>query len=686
MRSRPASLELEKQIVLVGAGNAHLVFLKKWRMNPVDGVSVVLIHPTAEMPYSAMLPGWLCGEYRRDEVQVDLVRFCQGAGVRFLPETVSRLDLENKRVYTSPRRPPIQFEWLSLNVGQVSSADGLALRPISGFVGWLAELDAAAKRDKPIAVLGAGPSGCELAIALRQRYPLIPLHLFERRDRPAPQLPVKASRWLLQRFREVGVQFKPATELPSSRYAEYAAVLNATSGRPPAWLRSTGLGLDAGGFIRVNAFLHSETHPSVFAAGDVAAIADYPKLPKNGVYSVRMGETLYENVVHTLKGSPLVPFVPQSRYLALLNGGQGKALMVYGDTVASGTWARRWKNKLDREWMESFVLTPTEEEIATPMRCYGCAAKVPASALHAGLKHLDLNGREDATIEPGNANHTVHRTVDFISAFFDDPYRFGKITALHCASDLYAMNAQPKSALAILTLPPASPQLQGQWFEEVMAGAKEVAEEEGFVIDGGHTGEGAELAFGLSLTGESNGSPLFLKTNLRPGDRLVLTKPLGVATILAGWRRGLTRAEELGEALAWMEKSNRSAQRLFSSLGVTAATDVTGFGLAGHLVEMLEQSGVSARLSYTESLALPGALRLNQLGVFSSLFPQNQTVNAKAERALPALFFDPQTSGGLLAAIAPEKWEAFHRSATEAGLVYWEVGQVEPKGRFLLRF
>jgi selenide,water dikinase len=274
------------------------------------------------------------------------------------------------------------------------------------------------------------------------------------------------------------------------------------------------------------------------------------------------------------------------------------------------------------------------------------------------------------------------QSVDHFRAFIGDPFVFGEIAAAHALSDLHAMGARPWTALAIAAVPYASPHKMRVELADMLQGATGVLAADGCALVGGHSAEATEPALGFAVTGLSDPHALLRKSGLQPGNALVLTKPLGTGIVLAGNMRGLTRAAWLQAAIASMRTSNAVASRLFREFGATACTDVTGFGLAGHLVEMLQASGVGAVLWTDAVPALPGALELATQGVESTLAPQNRRVLAgSATGPVSALLFDPQTSGGLLAGVPAGKAEAcvaalhqHHVPATVVGMV--QAGEI----------
>jgi selenide,water dikinase len=261
------------------------------------------------------------------------------------------------------------------------------------------------------------------------------------------------------------------------------------------------------------------------------------------------------------------------------------------------------------------------------------------------------------------------------------------IAANHALGDLYAMGATPHTALAIAAVPYGLEAKVEADLAAMMAGANAVLGEAGCTLVGGHTSEGAELSLGFALNGLVARDRVLRKGGLQPGDALILTKPIGTGTLLAGQMRGLARARWVEAALAHMCVSNRRAAAILAAHGAHAATDVTGFGLLGHLVEMARASDVDAELVLERIPVLEGARETVARGVFSSLQPQNVRLrravrDLAAAQALPLypLLFDPQTAGGLLASVPAERAEACLAGLHAAGYVHAAViGRVEAR-------
>jgi selenide,water dikinase len=273
---------------------------------------------------------------------------------------------------------------------------------------------------------------------------------------------------------------------------------------------------------------------------------------------------------------------------------------------------------------------------------------------------IGLHDPDDAAVvrvPPGKA--LVH-SVDFFRAFVDDPYLFGKVAANHALGDIFAMGADPQSATAIVTVPPGLEAKVEDLLFQMMTGAVEVLNEAGCALVGGHTGEGQELALGFAINGliDDNLVSVTRKSGMRPGDMLLVTKPIGTGTLFAAHARMATKGRWIDAALQSMLQSNRAAAQCLREFGATACTDVTGFGLLGHLVEMTKPSGVDAEIVLSQLPLLDGAVEMVAAGIVSSL----QSANVRLRRAIRnqeafvshpryPLIFDPQTAGGLLASV-----------------------------------
>jgi len=255
------------------------------------------------------------------------------------------------------------------------------------------------------------------------------------------------------------------------------------------------------------------------------------------------------------------------------------------------------------------------------------------------------------------ANQYVVQSVDQFRAMLDDPYNLGRVAALHALNDLYAMQASAHSAQALVTLPFAAAAVQQRDLLQVMSGALIEFNRVGCALIGGHTGEGIEMMLGFSVNGLLDANENALPVSLRAGDDLILTKPIGSGVILAAQMQGLVGGVAVRECVRSMLVDQQPALAVFQRRDVSALTDVTGFGLLGHLARLLSDAQLGCELDCSAIPLLPDALTLSRQGVTSSLLAANRHVESGVkvsqhlESALVQLLSDPQTSGGLLVGV-----------------------------------
>ncbi len=510
----------------------------------------------------------------------------------------------------------------------------------------------------------------------------------------------------------------------------------------PVWLQSTGLALDDKGFILVHPQLQCLNDPLVFAAGDIASLVERP-LEKAGVFAVRMAKPLAENLRRSLRGQKLLAYHPQRHWLALISTGNRYAVASRGPWGFGGDWVWRWKDRIDRQFMRRFTELPdmatqapgtnlqtamrsmgqllkdiqaqgkapttrlsltSEESLqaisAIAMRCGGCGAKVGANILSRALGSLQpvertdvligLHSPDDAAVVRVPPGMAVVQTVDFFRAFIDDPYLFGKVAANHALGDIFAMGGEPQTATAVVTVPPGLENKVEDLLTQMMGGAIEVLNAAGCALVGGHTGEGAELALGFAINGliDEKMDSVMRKGGMQPGDVLLLTKPMGTGTLFAAHARHAAKGRWIAAALKSMVQSNQQGAAILRTHGATACTDLTGFGLLGHLVEMTRPSGVDAELNMSTLPLLDGAVDCVKAGIVSSLQPANVRLRRALRNADEfvgdpryPLLFDPQTAGGLLASVPAAQAAACVQALKAAGYAHTAIiGRITAQG------
>ncbi len=272
-------------------------------------------------------------------------------------------------------------------------------------------------------------------------------------------------------------------------------------------------------------------------------------------------------------------------------------------------------------------------------------------------------------------------TTDFFTPIVDDPYAYGAIAAANSLSDIYAMGGKPFLALNIVAVPEDLPI---QLTSEILRGGAEKAREAGVVIAGGHTIKDREPKYGLVAAGFVEPKRLMSKGRLEVGDALVLTKPLGFGLATTAFKRDLASEADIAEAVRWMSQLNRRASELATEYGVTAGTDVTGFGLMGHGYEMASGSGVRLDIVFHDLPFIEGARGYAEQGAFAGGLIDNHSYfgpHVEFDRAIneveQMMLFDPQTSGGLLLGVPSAKIDAFRQRARELDQDVWVIGQAK---------
>ncbi len=736
-----------KDLILIGGGHSHALVLKMWAMKPLPGVRLTLISPQVLTPYSGMLPGLIAGHYALEETHIDLSRLCRYANARFIQASVTGIDLSNKEIAFADRSP-LGFDLLSINSGispdlRIPGAAEFAtpVKPIAAFYPrWkaiknhLRSQESLATNNEPyrIAIVGGGAAGVELILAMHfalssdtainrplqfclvQQGEGLPENYPARLQRKVGELFARLNIDVIANTRVEGVSAN-TLKGENNKIMNFDCLFWCTNASAAAWLKDTDLGLDKQGFISVNQYLQSTSHDFVFAAGDIAQQENFTR-PRAGVFAVRQGPVLYENLRKVLLKQSLTVFRPQKTFLSLLACGEQKALTCKPGSIMpsfGGHWVWRLKDRIDRRFMAMFSdLAMDDEGAALPpvpdlisgekqadtsaaMRCGGCGAKVGASVLSrvmqrlAPVEHkgvvLGLNSPDDASAIEIPTGHVLVQSVDVFRALLDDPYVLGQISAEHALSDLFAMNARPHSALAIATLPYGAEAIVERDLLQIMSGAVAVLNENDCALIGGHTSEGAELSLGFSVNGTCKAEQLLQKSQAKVGHQLILTQPLGTGTLFAAHAQLAAKGEWISQAIAAMQLSNRQAGEIFYRHNASACTDITGFGLLGHLLEMLKPAGHGASIKLSQLPVLDGALDCFSQGISSSLQPQNshsqRAINDyKAWQAHPVypVLFDPQTSGGLLASVAEHEVESCLQALHHAGYKQaCTIGQVE---------
>ncbi len=723
---------INQDLVLVGGGHSHALVLRKMGMSPWPAdVRLTLITNLADTPYSGMLPCHISGLYDFDTAHIDLRPLTRFANCRLIMDEMVGLDSAKQKILCRSH-PPIAYDTLSIDIGstptksQVPGAAEHAIpaKPVPKLLkAWNKYLSSVEERlsdnsqsTATISIVGGGVGGVEMAFAMQTRlqqlikHPQqIAVHIFQR----GPHLAKGRNRWTQRmvekmcKERNIRVHTgetvcevtAEAVHCESGLVVKCDRTFWVTNASAPTWLKESGLTLTEDGFLAVEDTLQTRSHSNIFAAGDVATMVNH-KRPKAGVFAVRQGPPLYENLKRYVMGQPLKPFKPQNRYLNIIDTDTEKAIASWGPFAVHSKWCRAWKNRIDHKFMGLFSDFPEMAEhsqASTPlslressqhshtpqMHCSGCGSKVGEQVLTRALDRIraeapadsdwpyrnniyaGLDAPDDAAIIKTPSGKLAVHTVDQFRSIVDDPFVFGQICVNHCLSDLFAMGATSHSVLALVTVPYGTDAKQEETLYQLLSGAmKAIAQSKTFLV-GGHTTEGAELSLGFACNGWINPEQIWRKSGMALGQSLILTKALGTGSLFAADMQKQAKGRWIESAVESMLLSNQAAADCLRKYDATACTDVTGFGLAGHLLEMISASNVNVSLNINALELLPGVGNTLRNGLVSSLHERNkqsaisriQTHSIHSSSPAFQVLFDPQTSGGLLASVPTEQVE-----------------------------
>jgi len=678
----------EGALVLAGGGHSHALLLRRWAMQPKRRPHrpVILVSRHSTALYSGMVPGVIAGIYQRQHAAIDLRRLADRAGVALVIAEITGVDRAGHRLELS-QRPPLRFGLLSLDVGaETKPTGGMPIKPLEPALTFLAAEDQAIRSGDaaPFCVVGSGLAAVEVVLALRHRWPERSLRL--------QAFPERLNTRVLQALKRHRIELQP----PAQPWP--GPSLHCTGSRAPGWLQATGLPVDQNGRLITDQHLQVEGETLIFASGDCAVIRSDPR-PASGVWAVRAARPLAVNLEARSRGGTTRPWRPQRQALQLLglSGSEPQALALRGAwRLGPFRWLWWWKQRIDRRFMAGFqqLQAMDRSEPTEAMACRGCAAKLAASPLAVALSEAGLSSAaqqpEDAAelLTAGTAGSTWLQSVDGFPALVSDPWRNARLTALHACSDLWASGATVTSAQAVITVPAVSSPLQSELLRQTLAGLQSALEPQGAALIGGHTLEArhptpSPASLGIQVTLCVNGQVRrkhtrsgWSKRGLQRGDQLLLSRPLGTGVLFAAAMQGAADADDLDRAERMMSSSQHSLlEQLLSEETeeeeLHACTDITGFGLLGHLGEMLDDD-CRLQLDAWTIPSLNGALELLEAGHYSSLAPANRSawhwldasdgnagprihlnleglqIGGSRHRAVLELLVDPQTCGPLL--------------------------------------
>ncbi len=705
---------LSDHLVLAGGGHTHALVLLKWAMNSKlkpTGM-ITLVNQSSTTIYSGMFPGVIAGKYKIDEILIDLRALAAKAGVAFVKAEIKGMDLKKKKLILSGR-PEIEYSSLSLNIGTKTNFNfksfirdeekiAVPIKPFSEALKFIIDQDIY-KNDssaKPFAIIGAGFAGIEIAFSLRKRWPKRPILLKVKPGR-------KINKNLLKTIKDLRIEI--IQENPSILYPKLICTGNTSFD----WIKDIGLPVDKNGRILTKNTFQVQGYPELFAVGDCGVIYNNFR-PSSGVWAVRSAIPLAKNLEGLSKGRRLTEWKPQRQALQLIDVNsskdESKAFMSLGGfMIGPLNQVSKLKELIDKKFIRKFsLITDRDKEMLSEkdmLKCRGCAAKLSYSTLNSSLKKTELtdNSNDDAVdIGVLTSGKSLIQSVDGFPSLISDPWLNGRLLAFHSCSDIWACGGFVCSAQSIVHLPLVANHLQQELLFQVLSGINSALSIQGAKLIGGHTLESRiiaqepfplEIESSLTVNGMIRDKSYFWsKGGMKSGDQLLISRPLGTGVIFSAFMNGYVRPYFIDLVLGEMNKSQHEIVKYINQLEnkkpnlkiVNACTDITGFGLLGHLSEMLEVTNNDLLKMNLEPLKIileldkipiyKGVKELLDKGFESSLSPSNEVFlkNIDGEKNLRVeliynefvfgsllyntmlkVLVDPQTCGPLVISCSP---------------------------------
>ena len=702
----------EKDLVLVGAGHTNCLFIKMWAMKNNSSLRVTLINPDPISSYTGMLPSLVAGLCKKSDAQINLFRLCRASGVRLIIDTVKKIEKKQSSLICKTGRV-INFDLLSINIGSNSAPlingfkkFGCSVRPLAAFhERWENFLQSIDGNSSPvICIIGGGLASIELSFAMDIRLKKLGIENFKikilERRKAFGSLSSNQQRYLRTKAKLRKIEIlenliikevsKNELVVKNGKRVHSDFIVSCIGPQPHDLFKNSKIE-HREGYVSVDKTLRIVGFQNAFAVGDCA---DFPVefVERSGVFAVRQAPILHKNILKLAKNQELVQFKPQSDYLKLIVYEGNSAIFLRNGIAFSAKWVWSLKNYIDRKFIDNFkrlsemVLGNMENPVnnSKQMLCGGCGSKVGNVILESSLRKLSSTGSkhivskigDDAAVIKINSSFQS-LTTDHLRAFTNDAWLQSKITAIHALGDIWAMGSNPDFALTNIIIPESSNEIQKRTIEEIIDGANSVFDTEGVKIIGGHTSLGKEIVIGFTLGGFS-GKPPKTVDKACVGDQIILTKPLGSGVLLAGEMRFEGEGQDLKNLFDEMSKSQRSIARILSGVA-NSMTDITGFGLAGHLLNIVSKSNVGAKIFLDQIPLYSGVNNLIAKGIRSSIFENNYMYSDRMiikTTANSDILFDPQTSGPILATVPEVKVNDVIGSGEKLGFECKVIGEL----------
>jgi len=702
----------ERDLVLIGAGHTNCLFLKMWAMKSNPSLRVTLINPDPISSYTGMLPALVAGLCTKSDAQINLFSLCRATGTRLIIDTVKKIDKRKSQIMCKTGRI-VNFDLLSINIGSNSvplingfKKFGCSVRPLAAFQErWEKFLESINEKSAPvICVIGGGLASIELSFAMDIRLKKTELEDFKIKifesGKAFKKLSLNQQRYLKNKAKLRKIEIIENTTIKevsnngllqkNGNFVHADLIISCIGPQPNDLFKKSKIE-NKDGYVCVDETLRVIGFQNAFAVGDCAHFPSQA-VDKSGVYAVRQAPILYKNILKFFKNEQLVRFKPQSDYLKLIVYEGASAIFLRNGVAFSAKWVWSLKSFIDKKFITNFkklseMVTKDMENGQRnnqKMLCGGCGSKVGNVILESSLRKLSDPGSkhivskigDDAAIIKFNSLFQA-LTTDHLRSFTKDAWLQSKITAMHALGDIWAMGSDPEIALTNIIIPESSNDIQKRTIEEIIDGANSVFCAEGVKIVGGHTSLGKELVIGFTLGGFSRTQPKTVD-KASVGDQIILTKPLGSGVLLAGEMRFEGEGQDLKNLFDAMSKSQSSIAKVLSKVA-NSMTDITGFGLGGHLLNIVSKSNVGAKLYLDQIPVYPGANNLIAKDIRSSIFENNYMYSERMiikTTANTDILFDPQTSGPLLATVPKGKVKGVIAAGEKLGFECKVIGEL----------
>ena len=718
-------IPITNDLVLIGGGHSHIMLIMELSKKPIRGNRITLISNEIDTPYSGMIPGFIEGIYNWRETHIDLYKLCFKLDIRFIHSEVLEISAINKEIVLK-NRPKIKFDVLSINTGIQSNNKTIKgalkycipVKPISKLSNnFLTEIE----KNNNIAFIGGGPASVELALGLQKRFKNnksnLKISIITGKNGLLSSFPPKTKKVAKQTLQNSQINVIEKVEvievqkdkliLSNKTKLKIDKSVLSTNAMPPKWIKKSDLFLNSNNFIIVNDKFQTN-YNYVFAAGDIVDFNNQ-NLGKSGVFAVKSGKPLAKSIRKFIQKEVAVPYKFNKSYLSIIGLANGLAIATKYNFTFTSRFCFLLKKFIDQKFVKkfnnlnqdnsytfinlfkifNFITQKYHKNIsAHPMQCRGCAAKVDFNALKTTLPKKIITTSEDAI----NVNNypNLYQSVDMISSIVSDPYLLGKIAANHAISDIIAVNSKLISALMILQLPFSNSEINSRDLEQVTSGASDVFKLAGCSISGGHTmvGKDKDPVIGFSVVGEKkNVVNDKIRSNLKINDVLILTEKIGSGIIFSGINNDIIDSYYQIEVLNQMTQGNINFSKVSNKLKTLLMTDITGFGLANHLLNLIKRDiGKTGLTIYPDRIPIFNGVReALSKNVRSSLFDKNfnsaqkDLIYNRETKLIDEILYDPQTVGGLAFIIPHEEKVKQLKFLKENKINFTEIGFVNNK-------